>query len=174
MNAKLPTNADQQRIELGPANDVQQRIELWPIARPRPYGRNPRRCPPQAVAKVAASIAAFGFRTPILVDGADQVIAGHTRLLAARKLHLARVPVIVCADLPPEKVRALRLADNRSAQETSWDGELLGLEISDLAAAEMTGRRCYAMEISPSFCDVTVARWQNFTGHEAMRDGTGD
>jgi DNA modification methylase len=116
-----------------PSTSHTHRIELWPTARPIPYQRNPRICGTQAVTKVAASIAEFGFRSPILVDGQGVIIAGHTRLLAARQLGLEQVPVIVCDDLAPDRVQALRLADNRTAQETSWNDELLALEIADLA-----------------------------------------
>jgi DNA modification methylase len=111
-------------------------VELWPTERPTPYQRNPRICSAQAVAKVAASIAEFGFCSPILVDSEGLIIAGHTRLLAARHLGLEKVPVIVCGDLGPAQVQALRLADNRTAQETSWNDELLALEIADLSGGE--------------------------------------
>lgn len=109
------------------------KVEVWDIARPQPYPSNARVVPDEAVKKVAASIRAFGFRNPILVDAEDTIIAGHTRLLAAERLKLSEVPVIVCADLPPAKVRALRLADNRTAQETTWEYERLNVELEDLA-----------------------------------------
>jgi hypothetical protein len=108
------------------------KLEHWPLDRPTPYPGNARVCPEAAIAKVAASIAEYGFRSPLLVDAEGVIIAGHTRLLAARRLQLATVPVIVCADLPPEKVRALRLADNRTAQETTWDDDLLAVEFGEL------------------------------------------
>ena len=108
-------------------------IAWWPITKPIPYARNARLCPEAAIAKVAASLKEFGFRQPIVVDGDGVVIAGHTRLLAAKRLGLARVPVHVARDLTPQQVKAYRLADNRTAQETSWDLELLPLEISELA-----------------------------------------
>ena len=112
-------------------------VESWPIERPVPYARNARRCPEEAIAKVAGSIHEFGFRNPILVDGEGVIIAGHTRLLAAQRLELERVPVIVCADLSPAKVKALRLADNRTAQETSWDDELLTIELEELLGLDL-------------------------------------
>jgi DNA modification methylase len=111
-------------------------VEWWPIEKPVAYARNARVCPESAVAKVAGSIKEFGFKNPILVDGEGVIIAGHTRLLAAQRLELVEVPVIVCADLSPAKVKALRLADNRSAQETSWDDELLALELEELLGLE--------------------------------------
>lgn len=112
-------------------------IEWWPLERPLPYARNARVCPDEAIAKVAGSIREFGFRNPILVDGEGIIIAGHTRLLAAQRLDLSEVPVIVCADLSPAKVKALRLADNRTAQETSWDDELLAIELEELLGLDL-------------------------------------
>jgi len=112
------------------------KVEVWPTERPQPYPTNARVVPDSAVKKVADSIRAFGFKNPILVDGEGTVIAGHTRLLAAQRLKLKAVPVIVCADLSPEKARALRLADNRTAQETTWEYEALNLELEELAALD--------------------------------------
>ena len=103
------------------------------IDRLKPYERNPRVAPEAAVAKVAASLAEFGWRQPIVVDEGGVIIAGHTRLLAAKRLGLARVPVHVAAGLSPAQVRAYRLADNRTAEETAWDLELLPTEIGELA-----------------------------------------
>lgn len=100
---------------------------------PVPYARNARICPQAAIEKVAISIKKYGFRQPIVVAADGVVIAGHTRLLAARHLGLARVPVHIARDLSPAQARAYRLADNRSAEETSWDLELLPLELSDLS-----------------------------------------
>jgi DNA modification methylase len=110
--------------------------EWWPLEKPIPYARNSRVCPESAIAKVAGSLAEFGFRQPIVVDENDVIIAGHTRLLAAQRLGLAQVPVHVATDLSPEQVKAYRLMDNRSAQETSWDLDLLPLELSELAGLE--------------------------------------
>ncbi len=109
-------------------------IEYWPIDRPQPYANNPRTIPPSAIAKVARSIAEFGFRQPIVVDDKDIVIVGHVRLAAAKQLDLTSVPVHVAGGLSAAQVKAYRLADNRSAQETDWDATLLGLELTDLAA----------------------------------------
>ena len=111
-------------------------VEWWPTERPVPYARNPRRAPEAAVAKVAASLAEYGWRQPIVVDEAGVVVAGHTRLLAAQRLGLEKVPVHVASDLSPAQVKAYRLADNRSSEETSWDYELLPLEIGELAALD--------------------------------------
>ena len=71
-----------------------ERLELWPIDRLRPYERNPRTHSADQVAQIAASMVEFGFTNPILVDEADGILAGHGRLMAARELGLAEVPVI--------------------------------------------------------------------------------
>jgi hypothetical protein len=121
---------------IGQAPPTELNVQWWPVERPLPYARNARVCPESAIAKVAASIKEFGFKNPILVDNEGVIIAGHTRLLAAQRLELATVPVIVCADLSAAKAKALRLMDNRSAQETSWDAELLPLELAELAGLD--------------------------------------
>ena len=90
--------------------------------------------------KVAASIKEFGFKQPIVVDAEGVIIAGHTRLLAAERLGLAEVPVLVADDLTPAQVKAYRLADNRTGQEATWDMELLGIELEDLAGSTSTCR----------------------------------
>ena len=109
-------------------------VELWPIERPIPYPGNPRNCPQEAIEKVAASIAEFGFLQAIVVDAKDVVIVGHTRLAAAKKLGLAKVPVHIAVELSPAQAGAYRIADNRTNQETSWDETLLSIEISKLVA----------------------------------------
>jgi DNA modification methylase len=108
-------------------------VEWWSIERPIPYARNPRIAPEAAVAKVAASLAEYGWRQPIVVDAGGVIVVGHTRLLAAMRLGLEHVPVHVATDLTSQQVKAYRLADNRTAEESSWDLELLPLEISELA-----------------------------------------
>src|SRR6266481_2225151 len=101
-----------------------------------PYARNARKIPQQAIDKVAASIQEFGWRQPIVVDTQGVIICGHTRWLAAKKLGLASVPVHVAANLTPAQVKAYRLMDNRSHQETTWDEELLATELFDLKGLE--------------------------------------
>ena len=107
-------------------------IAWWPIEQITPYQQNPRLIPPVAIEKVAASIKEFGFRQPIVVDADGVIIVGHVRLLAAKHLGLAFVPVHR-TDLSPQQAAAYRLADNRSAEESSWDMELLPAEIAKLA-----------------------------------------
>jgi DNA modification methylase len=106
-----------------------------PIGQIIPYARNPRRND-KAVAAVAASIAEFGWRQPIVVDENMVVLAGHTRLEAARQLGLETAPVHVAKGLTEAQARAFRIMDNRSAQNAEWNEELLGLELGDLMEAE--------------------------------------
>lgn len=108
--------------------------EPWPIDRPKPYAKNPRRND-AAVEKVAASIREFGWAQPIVVDGDGVIIIGHTRLKAAKKLGLKTVPVLVRADLSPEQVAALRLADNKTAELAEWDEPLLAAELDALVGS---------------------------------------
>jgi ParB family chromosome partitioning protein len=96
------------------------KVQAKPIDSIRPYPGNPR-LNDDAVDAVAESIRRFGFRQPIVVDAEGVVVAGHTRLKAARKLGLETVPVHVAADLSAEQVRAYRLADNASAEKVEWD-----------------------------------------------------
>src|SRR3979411_436723 len=104
-------------------------IEMWPVDRPIPFARNARKLSSQAVDKVAASIREFGFRQPIVVDKAGTIICGHTRLQAARRRGRATVPLPAAENLTPEPARAFRLLDNRSHQESTWDEDLLSLEL---------------------------------------------
>ena len=97
-----------------------------------PYARNARTHSEAQVAQIAASIREFGFTNPILVDGARGVIAGHGRLLAARKLGLVEVPVIELAHLSEAQKRAYILADNRLALNAGWDQDLLRIELGAL------------------------------------------
>lgn len=119
-----------------PSTDSKLTVAWWPIQKPVPYGRNPRVALEAAIAKVAGSLTEFGWRQPIVVDEQGVILAGHTRLLAAQRLGLEKVPVHVATDLTPQQAKAYRLADNRSAQETSWDMDLLPLELAELIDLE--------------------------------------
>ena len=98
-----------------------------------PYARNPRTHSDAQIAQLAASIVEFGWTNPILVDADNGVIAGHGRLLAARKLGMTEVPVIELANLSSAQKRALVIADNRIALDGGWDEAMLVLELADLA-----------------------------------------
>jgi hypothetical protein len=98
-----------------------------------PYALNARKHSEAQVALIAGSIREFGFVSPILIDGANGIIAGHGRVMAARKLGLTSVPVIELAHLSETQKRAYVLADNRLAEQAGWDRELLALELGELA-----------------------------------------
>jgi DNA modification methylase len=109
-------------------------IELWLIEKLIPYARNPRTHSDAQVAQIAASIAEFGFNNPILVDNEAGIIAGHGRLLAARKLGLTEVPVIVLDHLSEAQKRAYIIADNQLALNAGWDDDILRSELAALQA----------------------------------------
>ena len=97
-----------------------------------PYINNPRKNDGAAVDKVAASIREFGFKVPIIVDKSGTIVAGHTRYKASKKLGLSEVPCIIAEDLTEQQIKAFRIADNRTAEESSWDFELLSVEVESL------------------------------------------
>ena len=109
---------------------------MWPLDRLVPYERNARTHSPEQVAQIAASIQEFGFTNPLLVDGADGILAGHGRLAAAKDMGLAEVPVIVLDHLSAAQRRAYILADNQLALNAGWDMELLQQEIVGLNLAD--------------------------------------
>jgi len=98
-----------------------------------PYHNNPRK--DQAVDKVASSINEYGFQQPIVVDKNMVVVVGHTRLMGAKKLGLKRVPTVI-ADLSETQAKAYRIADNRINEDSTWDMELLNLEIAGLSEVD--------------------------------------
>jgi len=99
-----------------------------------PYVNNSRTHSDTQVAQIAASIKEFGWTNPILVDGTNGIIAGHGRLLAARKLGFKEVPTIELADLTEIQRKAYVIADNRLALNAEWDNQLLTLELNELLA----------------------------------------
>jgi ParB-like chromosome segregation protein Spo0J len=111
-------------------------VESWALARVRPYENNPRIITEAAVEKVAASIKAFGWRQPIVVDEDGVVLVGHTRLRAAEHLELKQVPVHVARGLSEAQKRAYRIADNRTGEETRWSPELLKIELAGIKALD--------------------------------------
>ena len=108
------------------------RVAYRPAATLIPYANNARTHSEAQIAQLAASIREFGWTNPILVDGENGIIAGHGRLLAARKLGMATVPVIELAGLSDAQKRALIIADNKLALNAGWDTDLLALELADL------------------------------------------
>jgi DNA modification methylase len=114
--------------------DIQ--IERWPIERLLPRANNPRTHTDAQIAQIAASIREFGFTNPVLVDADDGILAGHARTLAARKLGMKEVPVIVLAHLSEAQRRALVIADNQLASNSGWDEDLLRIELALLQEAD--------------------------------------
>ena len=113
-----------------------RQIELWPVERLVPYARNARTHSDDQIAQIAASIVEFGFNNPVLVDTNAGIIAGHGRLLAARKLGLEHVPVVVLDHLSETQKRAYILADNRISENAGWDEDTLAAELGELQAAD--------------------------------------
>ncbi len=111
-------------------------IVMMPIRDIHPYPNNPR-VNSEAVDKVAASLKAFGWRQPIVVDSDNVIIVGHTRLQAAKRLRMKEVPVLVADDLSEEQVRAYRLADNKTAEFAEWDMDKLGDELAAILDIDM-------------------------------------
>ena len=107
------------------------KIEYKDINELIPYINNPR-INDGAVDKVASSIKNFGFKNPIIIDKENVIIAGHTRLKAAKKLGLKEVPVIRVEDLTENQIKAFRIADNKTAEFADWDIELLNIELESI------------------------------------------
>lgn len=102
----------------------------------RPYARNPRKND-QAVDAVANSIREFGFKVPIVIDKNGEIIAGHTRYKAAKKMKLEEIPCIIADDLTEEQIKAFRLADNKVGELADWDFDLLSDELDEIADIDM-------------------------------------
>jgi len=111
------------------------RVEVWPIDRLIPYARNPRKND-SAVDRMCSSIREFGFKVPCLVRSSGEVVDGHLRLKAARKLGLTAIPVILCDEWSEAQVKAFRLLVNRSVAWAAWDEELLALELQEIQQAD--------------------------------------
>ena len=110
---------------------IADKIELIPIDKIRPYPRNTKKHSIKQVEKIANSIEEYGFTVPVIVDGEYNLIAGHGRYEASKKINLEKIPGIKRDDLSDEQIRAYRIADNKIA-ECEWDDELLKMEIEEL------------------------------------------
>jgi DNA modification methylase len=110
------------------------RVERRKVADLIPYARNARTHSDEQVAQIAASIREWGWTTPVLIDEAGGIIAGHGRVMAARKLGLTDVPVMVAAGWSEAQKRAYVLADNKLALNAGWNDELLALELGEIGA----------------------------------------
>ena len=118
-----------------PTHPATQNIELWPIERLREYPRNPRKND-AAVDRMCESIREFGFKIPCLVRSDGEIVDGHLRLKAARKLGITEIPVITCDEWTPAQVKAFRLMVNRSVTWADWDEELLALELQEIQESD--------------------------------------
>ena len=114
------------------ASEFSANIERWPLERLIPHARNARTHSEEQVAQIAGSIAEFGFVNPILVGDDGVIVAGHGRVMAARKLGLSEAPVIVLSHLTPTQRRALMIADNQIATNAGWNDEMLAAELASL------------------------------------------
>ena len=112
----------------------------------KPYARNARTHSAKQIAEIAASIRAFGFNNPVLIDRDSGIVAGHGRVEAAKQLGLATVPTIRLEHLSEAQKRAYFLADNKLAEKAGWDAEILKIELQNLTSLDLD-------------FDVTVTRW---------------
>lgn len=124
------------------------RVTQTPIGDLVPYAQNSRTHSQKQIAQIKASVARFGFVTPILMDGSGVIIAGHGRFEAAKALGMASVPTVVADHLTPAEVRALRIADNRLAELSEWDRDALQIEFADLMDLTLCGELDLDLEIT--------------------------
>lgn len=128
-----------------------------------PYVNNARKND-HAVDAVASSIKNYGFKQPIVIDSQGEVVAGHTRLKAAKKLNMEQVPCIIADDLTPAQIKAYRIADNKVAELSEWDMELLKVELEDIEG--FTGFE--VDELQDLFEDE--AKEESFDAEEALNE----
>ena len=112
-------------------------IEYRSIESILPYEKNPR-VNDEAVPAVMESIKEFGFKIPIVLTTDNVIVAGHTRIKAAKQLGMKEVPCVIADDLSEEQIKAFRLADNKSAEIATWDEELLQQELSEILDIDMS------------------------------------
>ena len=106
-------------------------IQIIPIDQVKPYNKNPR-VNAEAVRAVKKSLEEFGFQQPLVIDGKNEVIVGHTRLKAATEIGLKKVPCVVADNLDPKQVKAYRIMDNKSAEYAQWNYGLLTDEMKQV------------------------------------------
>jgi hypothetical protein len=112
-------------------------VEHRPLATLHPDPRNPRQHSDRQIKQIARSIESFGFNVPLLIDGNSKILAGHGRVLAAKRLGWQAVPVIRLEHLTPAQASAFAIADNRLTEIATWDDRLLGEVFNDLAALDL-------------------------------------
>lgn len=128
------------------SSSSEQRIEVRRLDELVPYWRNPRKISDDAVNAVAESISRYGYQQPIVVDGSNVIIIGHTRYMALRRLGYTECAVKVETGLTPHQVKQLRIIDNKTAEYTAWDFSKLVNELEGLDAQLMNS---FFPEIAP-------------------------
>lgn len=103
----------------------------------KPYENNPRKNK-DAVEYVANSIREFGWQVPIVIDKDNTIVAGHTRYLAAIELGIDKIPCVVAENLSEQQIKAFRLADNRVGEASSWDWDMLQVEIDSITDIDLS------------------------------------
>lgn len=111
-------------------------VQMIKVAKIKPYKKNAKKHPDEQVKRIARSLEEFGWQQPLVVDKDNVLIIGHGRLAAAKKLGLKEVPVVTADNLTEEQVKALRLADNKTA-ESEWDVDLMHLELGSIPTIDM-------------------------------------
>ena len=131
---KQPTESPKEITGENLTGNPADKIDHWPIEKLIPYARNSRTHSEEQIGQIAASIKEWGWTTPILVDEQGGIIAGHGRTMAAQRLRMTQVPVMVAKGWSDAKKRAYIVADNKLALNAGWDNEMLALEFKDLIA----------------------------------------
>ena len=131
---ELPAGASTESPTAPPdvLDHADRRIELLPVSQLKPHPRNARTHPRKQLRQIAASIRRFGFCNPVLIDDANQIIAGHGRVEAAKLLGLVDVPTLRLSHMSEDDVRAYIIADNKLAEQAGWDREVLAAELEYL------------------------------------------
>jgi len=144
-------------------------VKDFPTSDIKPYSKNPRTRTKKQIELIAQSITEYGFNAPIVIDEDNVVINGHGRLQAAQHLGLQTVPVIQVSHLSEARKRAYRLADNKIAEMSQWDMELLGIELSELSGLELGGVDLVTGFATPEI-DVLLSRHAEAHGPDVDAD----
>ena len=124
-------------IDVGESEMDKLKIEYFKTDELIPYANNPRNND-EAVDYVANSIKEFGFKVPCVIDSEKNVVCGHTRLKAAKKLGIKEIPCIIADDLTEEQIDAFRLANNKTSEIATWDFEKLEIELESISGIDMS------------------------------------
>ena len=159
------------------------KVERWKIEKLVPYARNARTHSDEQIGQIAASIKEWGWTTPVLVDEQGSIIAGHGRTLAAQRLQMTEVPVMVAKGWSEAKKRAYVLADNKLALNAGWDNEMLALELGEIgdlgfdldltgfSAGEITGLTFQEKDLYPDSSTQEIDPDDYKMGHQCPKCG---